>query len=306
MKKEILEQRGKPGEPVPGRPGFVFFANGQIPEEKYKEWKEGQDEELKEIKKTHQKLETKIKRKTGQIGERGKEGVRGLKEGLELQQAEMLEIALGGTEERELRKKLKEKIKKVKKEDIEEIGNITGKIRDLIIQGYSKPKICDAMNHTENWLDKYLKRWTGKTLDGYIKSVKSREQEVLGEKRPTRDWILVPKPQFRERERAGACLIVSDEKKSYKNRRYPKAEPGRKFSKEMNIFPDKTIQPIKRMRKIAHAFLTAGEWSNGRKLYSAVGQIARRLEDKFITHEGGIIISKRFAEKENISLGDKI
>ncbi len=102
------------------------------------------------------------------------------------------------------------------------------------------------------------------------------------------------------------CPIVSTGDRSVDIRKYPPVLEGETFCEEIKIIPDLSVQPIKRLRIAAHSYTTAENWSNGEKLKDLTIEICETDFDKFMTYEGGIIISQTLSEKEGLNKGDKL
>lgn len=102
------------------------------------------------------------------------------------------------------------------------------------------------------------------------------------------------------------CPIVSTGDRSVDMRKYPPVLEGETFCEEIKIIPDLSVQPIKRLRIAAHSYITAKEWNNGEKLKELSVECCKTESDKYLTYEGGIIISKTLHEAEGLDKGDKL
>ena len=123
--------------------------------------------------------------------------------------------------------------------------------------------------------------------------------------KPSENWRRFS-GSFKERVEFGLSPIFSTNERSVKSRQYAPIEKGKMFAKELEIIPDIYIQPIKRLRLAAHFYTTATNWKNGSKLRDLSVSFCKTIEDKFLTHEGGIIVSKALHTSEGLDKGDKL
>lgn len=236
------------------------------------------------------------------------------------------------------REERKRRLKKFKKWSDEKINKELLDFEDLVRVGASFLSICAKMGYKE-----------GKDLKYFIE-----EQYSIGKKRktlkqirqgieakvdtPSTEWRKFPKggQTFGRRVALGFCPVVSSDERSVRARKYPPVKKEGDFCKNLDIIPDMSVQPIKRLRKAVHSFDTADWWTKERKeldsLLEGVSDEKRKMgirlnfkhkntekllkeltitlasseEDKYVTHEGGIIISKALSENENLHEGDKL
>ena len=143
-----------------------------------------------------------------------------------------------------------------------------------------------------------------------LTSFKSLKEGIIAEIKhpsPISHWI---KPNrslsWKKRKDFGCDLIVSTEDRSFRKTEYAPVRPGTNWSPEIEAIEDRFIQPIKRIRIIAHSYLSAGKWSSGEKLLSIDARIAESDYDLYMTQEDACIISSGLASSEHIKVGDKI
>lgn len=269
----------KNGAPVKDRKGWVHFGAGQLRKFEYLKYLKEQKEKVKTEKKKIREVKKEEKKKV----EHKKEEAKAKSYGVFIPDY-----------------------------GVKEVVRITETINTEILKGSSLLSVALSVEMSREVLFSFLnKYYKVNSFTSYKKGLISRHREVkmpwgIKKQRDVRSYIRVPFSSYKARIEGHADPIVSTEDKSYQSRWYPKTEPGQSFSKNILIVPNRTLQPIKRIRIAAHSFLTAGEWHNGRLLLTASCKLAEKALDKYLTVEGGIIISKKFATKQNLGLGDKI
>ena len=300
----------KNGTPIKDKKGWVHFGAGQLREFEFKKWQAEQEAiKAKETKERRQKEREEREKKLK--SERRKESmyvekILKIKEDVEKKRDEIRELTdplLGIKREKVSPRWIVKKVSEINK-NIEETKDIEF--------GPAFGEVAHNSGFTKDGLENFLKKYyNAKNFESYRKIVLSRtsvvkDAEGVREQRKIKDWVQLPKGYytFKDRLDAGIDPIVSTEDKSTNERWYP--APGiLRWSNEIAIIRNRTLQPVKRIRIIAHSFLSAGNWSNGRQVLNVSCKLAEG-EDKYLTAEGGIIISQKFAMEENMRKGDKI
>ena len=117
---------------------------------------------------------------------------------------------------------------------------------------------------------------------------------------------------FAERCFLKLCPIISTGQRSVTSRKYPPVKEGEVFCDEINVIPDISLQPIKRLRIAAHSFTAScnekdpSPWKDGEFLKDLSASLCEDETDKFTTFESGIIISRSLHEQEGLDKGDKL
>ena len=284
------------GKAVPGKEGLVYFGAGVIKESEYKKYLQEQKDKEREAKREKKKLLDKLENISKKI---------------KLEEIRISELAgLGG----------------LSTEKVLEVIEKTERINERILKGEGLADVALSESISRESLNAFLKRYfKAKSFASYTKKLLDRHKEIttswgihVKKKREIRFFIRVPFESFKARLEGRADPIVSTEEKSYEDRWYAKAKPGQVFSEYIDIVgTERSIQPIKRIRIASHSFMTAHEWDvrNNPKLMDVSCKLAAKSEDKYLTAEGGIIISKKFALSQNViskgvshnlGIGDKI
>lgn len=235
-------------------------------------------------------------------------------------------------------KEKKRRLKLFESWDAEKCNSMILRFEELVRSGQSHRNIAALLGYKhpddlkcfveEQYSDEHVR----KPLKQIYQSIKAKMDT------PTEEWRKFPKGRygFKTRVALGFCPIVSSDERSVESRKYPPVRSGDTFCKNLEIIPDMSVQPIKRLRKAVHSFDSADWWKtehdelelllegiedktkeirirlsfkykNKNKLLKSLSiAFCETKRDKFITHEGGIIINKNFAETENIHPGDKL
>lgn len=296
----------KDGSAIPGRKGWVRFGEGQLKDSEYIKFIKEQKQKRDALK-AKAKKEVKDKEKVTEKKQRDE--IRTEKR-IQREHKALIEKAQRKIEEHDLY--LAElDITNIPAKDVLAVIERTARIENKILAGYGLMGVALAEEMSRDALSAFLKKYYGaKSFTAYKKNLLAQHEEVeiggIKQQREIRHYIRVPFESFKDRLEARVDPIVSTEDKNYGGRWYPIAEPGQRFSKNILIVPDRTLQPVKRTRVAAHSFLTAGSWAKGNKLLAASCKLAEKVEDKYITVEGGVIISQKFAKKQDLRIGDKV
>ena len=314
----------KNGTAVKDRKGWVHFGEGQLTEFEYKKW---QLEQETLVQKTKEKEwdEEKTKRRAARKTQKRVESIRlekiyKAKEMVKEEAAEMRKVA--GLPP--------------KKEDIKAVVNLMTKIDINILEN---PRVIITMADADLSAEKVTRKakislsetahnvglsskqlvkflldfYKIKSFDKYCITVINKHKAIrmpsgAVRKRNIRTWVHLPPSMcsFKNRFDCNIDPIVSTENKSPSERLFPAPQINTIWSKEITIVKDRTLQPIKRTRVAVHSFQTAGTWNNGQRLRKVSCILAKSLEDKYLTVEGGIIISRNFAHREHLEVGDKL
>jgi hypothetical protein len=290
------------GTPIKGKTGWVAFGDGMLPEFEYKKYLK--EEEVKAQKIKEEKWQNdKIKReKVAKTQKRKKsrqlEKIYKAKELVKKQAAEIREISG----------------QPPKKEDIKDIVDLTAKVDINILKGNLLSETAHNVGLSQKGLEKFLvDYYKVKNFGKYSKMIISKHKPVRMpsgsvKQRNTRTWIHLPRDMcsFKDRIKANIDPIVSTENKTPYERLFPAPQINTPWSKEIIIVKDRTLQPIKRTRIAVHSFQTAGTWNNEQRLRKVSCTLAKSAEDKYLTVEGGIIVSRNFAHREHLEIGDKL
>ena len=299
----------------------VKFGAGVISKSEYEKWEKELVARLKKEKRSPTEdefklMSEKLKKKFVRKAIKKIEKVKELVKDVELHTREMY---VRQTEEliEQTRKAFNEiSIKKVKKRKTEPSTADIAKDFDTIClntrRGKTLPATAHSVNLSRAGLSLFLLRYYHeKSFSSFKKKLVARHKEVTtpsGEKkqRLIKDWVKCPRPSFKDREDAGLDPVVSTENKNWTERYYPKVKPGTKWSGDIEIISDRIIQPVKRTRIAAHSFLGAEIWGSGNLIRNVLCELAKTPGDKYLTVEGGVIISRSFALRDNLKVGDKI
>ena len=299
----------------------VKFGAGVIGKSEFEKWEKELQAKLKKEKRSPTKdefdlMSEKLKKKYLREAVKKVEKVGELVKDLELHTREMY---IKQTEEliEQTRKAFNEiSTKKLRKRKTEPSTAEVAKDFDTICLNARKGKTLIATAHSVNLsragLSLFLLRYYHeKSFSSFKKKLLARHRKIVtpgGEKkeRLIKDWVKSPRPSFKDRENAGLDPVVSTENKNWTERYYPKVKPGTKWSGDIEIISDRVIQPVKRTRIAAHSFLGAEDWSSGNKIRNVLCELAKTPEDKYLTVEGGVIINRSFALRDNLKVGDKI
>lgn len=199
-------------------------------------------------------------------------------------------------------------LRKMEKWSPEKQQALINKFEELVKKGRKDNHIRDELGFKSRneyrWFieSKYEKETRAVTLKSIRISVYSKRDTA------TEQWQEFRKGEktFDNRVERGFCPIVSTPNRSVLSRKYPPIDKGGTFCKEIKVIPDLSVQPIKRIRIAAHSFVTADEWSNGEKIKKLSVRYCTNTDDKYLTHEGGIIISENLSNDEGLNKGDKL
>ena len=300
---------------------LVRFGKGWLKKSEYEKWEKDLVKRLKKEKRSptrdefdlmSEKLKKKFVKKAVRKIDRAKELVKDV-------ELRTREIYIQETEEliEKARKNYNEiSKKKVKKRKTEPSTADIDRDYKLICLNTRRGKTLRATAHSVNLsragLNLFLLRYYHeKTFTSFKKKLIARHKPIKtpsGEKkqRLIKNWVKCPRKEFKDRLEAGLDPIVSTETKDWTTRYYPRVKPGTKWSGDIEIISDRIIQPIKRTRIAAHSFLGAENWGSGNKIRNALCELAKTPADKYLTVEGGVIINRTFALRDNLKPGDKI